>query len=450
MLHRPAAALSRGGTVAGMLGPMNPLDQYIEVTGRGIAVAEAAAGLSRHRLIDLGVVPADAQKIARIAGVYFPANRTTSPAIAAARENRHCLATLDMIENYARKVSDQRRAWGFRTRACGTAGNHQAVKEACERLLLEFNGPVAPEPERRPSLRLINSRTRGPGLVFHGSPIQVAGVYRAAVEKARLNLAQDSTASDGQAGPRTDAPGADTAPFDAKGPVDCQAGLHGAGTDADGQADAQPDERTEEDRIDRFALGEAFAEVLAGGVPETVYHAGVGIVLDEHTRILGGDGDDVELLASDGARMTGSEFVRLMLRDRAVVDRAVLVHPVSGPVDLYRLERFASPKQREILQQVYGVCAHPECNRPGVYSETHHKDSFARGGMTNLDNLVLLCPWHNAANDDDPDAPARHGRIESDGLDIYRRLPGGRRQRDDTPTMARRILNTRTEARAAA
>ncbi|WP_448853714.1 HNH endonuclease signature motif containing protein [Corynebacterium frankenforstense] len=404
---------------------MNPLDQFIEVSGRGIAVAEAAAGLSRHRLIDLGVVPADAQKIARVSAVYFPANRTTSPAIAAARENRHSLATLDMIENYARKVTDQRRAWGFRRRACGTAGNHQAVKEACERLLLEFNGPEDPAPERRASLRLINSRTRGPGLIFHGSSTQVSTIYRAAFEQARQNLTQPAADADGTADGR---PAPQPTP----------------------QPGAQADGRAGEARIDQFDLGEAFAEVLARGVPETVYHAGVGIVLDEYTQVLEGDGDEVELLASDGARMTGSEFVRLILRDRAVVDRAVLVHPVKGPVNLYRLERFASPKQREILQQVYGVCAHPECNRPGTYSEAHHKDSFARGGMTNLDNLVLLCPWHNAANDDDPDAPARHGRIESDGLDVYRRLPGGRRQHDNTPTMARRILNARAEAGAAA
>ncbi len=416
---------SRGGAAAGMLGPMNPLDQFIEVSGRGIAVAEAAAGLSRHRLIDLGVVPADAQKIARVSAVYFPANRTTSPAIAAARENRHSLATLDMIENYARKVTDQRRAWGFRRRACGTAGNHQAVKEACERLLLEFNGPEDPAPERRASLRLINSRTRGPGLIFHGSSTQVSTIYRAAFEQARQNLTQPAADADGTADGR---PAPQPTP----------------------QPGAQADGRAGEARIDQFDLGEAFAEVLARGVPETVYHAGVGIVLDEYTQVLEGDGDEVELLASDGARMTGSEFVRLILRDRAVVDRAVLVHPVKGPVNLYRLERFASPKQREILQQVYGVCAHPECNRPGTYSEAHHKDSFARGGMTNLDNLVLLCPWHNAANDDDPDAPARHGRIESDGLDVYRRLPGGRRQHDNTPTMARRILNARAEAGAAA
>ena len=438
MFHSRAAVLSRSGAAAGMLGAMNPLDQFIEVSGRGIAVAEAAAGLSRHRLIDLGVVPADAQKIARVSAIYFPANRTTSPAIAAAHENRHSLATLDMIENYARKVTDQRRAWGFRRRACGTAGDHQAVKEACERLLLEFNGPEAPEPERRASLRLINSKTRGPGLIFHGSSTQVSTIYRAAFEQARQNLAraaaQDDAESDGRSDVQTDLHGA----------ADAVTGGRPApqpGTQADGQDGA---------RIDRFDLGEAFAEALARGVPETVDHAGVGIVLDEYTQVLAGDGDDVQLLASDGARMTGSEFVRLMPRDRAVVDRAVLVHPVKGPVDLYRLERFASPKQREILQQVYGVCAHPECNRPGTYSEAHHKGSFARGGMTNLDNPPLLCPWHNAANDDDPDAPARHGRIESDGLDVYRRLPGGRRQRDHTPTMARRILNAHAEASAAA
>ncbi|MDK8896318.1 hypothetical protein QQA02_11615, partial [Corynebacterium sp. MSK006] len=51
-----------------------------------------------------------------------------------------------------------------------------------------------------------------------------------------------------------------------------------------------------------------------------------------------------------------------------------------------------------------------------------------------------LCRYHNAANDDDPDGPVRHGRVERDGLDVFRVLPGGRKQRDATPTLARRMM----------
>ncbi|MDK6261040.1 hypothetical protein QP119_11645, partial [Corynebacterium frankenforstense] len=79
-------------------------------------------------------------------------------AIQAARKNGHSIVTLDMIESFTAKLNNQRRAWGFRTRACRVTGLHDEVRKACQRLLDEYNGPDTPAPQTR-SLQFINSRT---------------------------------------------------------------------------------------------------------------------------------------------------------------------------------------------------------------------------------------------------------------------------------------------------
>ncbi|MDK8896319.1 hypothetical protein QQA02_11620, partial [Corynebacterium sp. MSK006] len=69
-----------------------------------------------------------------------------------------------------------------------------------------------------------------------------------------------------------------------------------------------------EDNVDAEACGEAFSKFLSEGAPESVVHAVVGVSLNETVRIEDGDGDDIELVASDGSRMTGSEFVDRLIR----------------------------------------------------------------------------------------------------------------------------------------
>ena len=473
-----------------MLGDMNLLDQLITVTRRGIDLAEAAEGMSKHQLTDLGVLPMDAQKIARVARTYFSETSAKTNAIQAARKNGHSIVTLDMIESFTTKLNNQRRAWGFRTRACRTAGSHDEVRTACQRLLDEYNGPDTPAPQTR-SLQFINSRTKGQGLLFRGSSAEIAALRHAA---------------------------------------------HAAAAKVVG-----------EDNVDAEACGEAFSKFLSEGAPGSVVHAVVGVSLNEAVRIEDGDGDDIELVASDGSRMTGSEFVDRLIRqvgatrpaaqtagesdtqpdtgaaatvgmeadgsrqgvnpaggnlagdgadpadadtagaslvpvpdadeltatdmagpsDRATTEdedgpdlgvfaaeipdtipemvfdqnsMIMLVHPLQGPSNLYRASRFANGKQRTMLGAAFGVCAHPECNQPAEFCQADHDTAWVRGGLTNINNLTPLCRYHNAANDDDPDGPVRHGRVERDGLDVYRVLPGGRKQRDATPTLARRMV----------
>lgn len=240
-----------------MLGPMNLLDQLITVTRQGIGLAEAAEGMSKHQLTDLGVLPIDAQKIARVARTYFPETSAKTNAIQAARKNGHSIVTLEMIESFAAKVKNQRRAWGFRTRACRVTGTHDEVRTACWRLLEEYNGPATPAPQTR-SLQFINSRTKGQGLLFRGPSAEIAALRHAAHAAAAKKVGEDN--------------------------------------------------------VDAKACGEAFANFLSEGAPGSVVHAVVGLSLNEAVRIEDGRGDDIELVASDGSRMTGAEFVDRLIR----------------------------------------------------------------------------------------------------------------------------------------
>ena len=73
-----------------------------------------------------------------------------------------------------------------------------------------------------------------------------------------------------------------------------------------------------------------------------------------------------------------------------------------GAVNLYDTERFANQKQRDMACMVSPVCAFPGCRHGAYASEIHHVDAWKHGGLTNMDNLVPLCRYHNRINDDDP------------------------------------------------
>src|SRR5699024_10954217 len=96
---------------------------------------------------------------------------------------------------------------------------------------------------------------------------------------------------------------------------------------------------------------------------------------------------------------------------------AGIYHPVEGPVDLYRSERTASPKQRMLLAAESLLCPTPVCTTSADNSQAHHLTAWKKGGNNNVSEMTVACQVHNARNDDDPDAPPRNGRLE--------RQPGG-------------------------
>jgi len=165
------------------------------------------------------------------------------------------------------------------------------------------------------------------------------------------------------------------------------------------------------------AMADALVRHVAGGVgeptpPPVVTQVVIG--LPDYLQILRGDGDDVLLGLTDGTTITGAEWLNRHMQDQHLVG---LYHPVEGPVDLYRSERFATFKQRMLLAAATLICPFPGCTTAADQCQVHHLTAWDKGGDTNLREMTMLCKVHNVRNDDDPDRPPKHGRME--------RAPGG-------------------------
>ena len=130
------------------------------------------------------------------------------------------------------------------------------------------------------------------------------------------------------------------------------------------------------------------------------------ITLNELDQIINGDGDEIQLNLTNGARMTGAEF---LTHKFAEIGYATIVHPVEGPINTWRLERGANLNQRLSLHAEFHTCSRPGCNKPADYCQVHHLIPWQAGGFTNIKNLTFLCAYHNGINDDDPSRPTGRG-----------------------------------------
>lgn len=73
----------------------------------------------------------------------------------------------------------------------------------------------------------------------------------------------------------------------------------------------------------------------------------------------------------------------------------VRVDADGAPLDVGRSERLFPPKIRKALLVRDGGCAFPGCGRPGSWCDAHHICPWNDGGVTSLDNGVLLCRRHH-------------------------------------------------------
>ena len=157
------------------------------------------------------------------------------------------------------------------------------------------------------------------------------------------------------------------------------------------------------------------------GIPHAVPRPIVIVPVEQHLKILAGEGDEVLLGLSDGTTMTGAEYLALNHGEELEV---ALFHPEAGPVNLYHGARFANDKQRDLLRAAQPVCSAPDCIRAADHCEFHHIVPWALGGETNLDNLAPLCRYHNRINDDTPGVNKRGSIVRRRGR-IYWRSPRG-------------------------
>lgn len=167
-----------------------------------------------------------------------------------------------------------------------------------------------------------------------------------------------------------------------------------------------------------------------GGVAKAVPRPLLLISLPKLTKILRQEGDETILGLSDGTTITGAEFLH-QYADLPL--EAALFHPQEGPVNLYRSQRLANSKQRDLARATSTVCPVPGCKCPADRAEIHHVVAWKDGGETNMSNLVVLCRYHNRMNE----VPGR-GRIELvDGLPIWTSPRGYRVPNDYHPYGAR-------------
>jgi hypothetical protein len=156
-------------------------------------------------------------------------------------------------------------------------------------------------------------------------------------------------------------------------------------------------------------LGEAFCALLErlpgqllpqhGGTATTVM---VTIPFDELRSGLG---------AADlgsGDRITAGQARRLACNADLI---PVVLGGASEVLDLGRTRRVFSPAQRKAMALRDKECRTEGCTIPATWCEAHHWQPWSRGGRTDLEDGVLLCPWH-------------HHRAHDPAYDLSR-LPNG-------------------------
>ena len=73
----------------------------------------------------------------------------------------------------------------------------------------------------------------------------------------------------------------------------------------------------------------------------------------------------------------------------------VLLNQESVTIDVGRSKRVISGAARKALAARDGHCRWPGCERPASWCDGHHLVHWIHGGVTDLDNLVLLCRRHH-------------------------------------------------------
>lgn len=160
-------------------------------------------------------------------------------------------------------------------------------------------------------------------------------------------------------------------------------------TTADGRRVEELDPRPYVQRM-HDALEEVCDRILrAGSIPEWGGTPATVVVTISYTDLVDRTGSGT---TSSGGPLS-TEAV-LDLADQAEIIPAVL-NDAGAVLSLGRRRRIASRDQTLALVARDGGCSFPGCDRPPEWCERHHIVAWIDGGLTDLDNLTLLCAYHH-------------------------------------------------------
>ena len=98
----------------------------------------------------------------------------------------------------------------------------------------------------------------------------------------------------------------------------------------------------------------------------------------------------------------------------------VLTDSGGAVLDVGRQQRLFTSEQRLALAIRDGGCMMPNCNKPPSWTEAHHIDGFAEGGLTDLADGIMFCgPDHLRVHNDG----WKVKRIRTAGVDTYWLIP---------------------------
>ena len=115
---------------------------------------------------------------------------------------------------------------------------------------------------------------------------------------------------------------------------------------------------------------------------------------------------------TDTGERVSAETARRLACDARILP--VVLGGAGQVLDAGRSRRLATGALRRALVARDRGCAFPGCDRPARWCDAHHLRSWADGGATSLDNLVLLCRYHHGLIHDP--ASGWSARLGSDGL----------------------------------
>lgn len=320
---------------------MNILDEIAALRRRGIDILRAACDVAPRDLVDrTGISLTEARTWTRTARDYLGPTRYTAVrrrVVAAAEANGHSLQTLAMINTHARRLATDAERWALRETLTAMTGDYDAILEAAKDATR-----IDPETDTSPP-------TLGHS-VDH--------------KRQRINFTLSVRMNQGR---------------------DLLNTLYSLAGSPTGHGLSAEDK------------GRALMELLGNddAIAPTTVTPLVVLGADQYSAILAGEGDDIVLALSDGTTMTGAEFINARMSEHGYVG---LFHPVKGPTNLYRTERFFNHKQRVLAQAESPVCVWPDCNHPAQACQAHHLEEWEDGGQTNMCDCAMLCAYHNAIN----------------------------------------------------
>ena len=387
---------------------MNALQTFLKGLAPGMDIIANCHGMSVRALIAAGCPDTTATRLLTLAETYFGTTtfrRQQRESIAASRANGHSLTALLTIERHAAKLKKKRDAWALRRELCGMKGKVSDIDKRGRARVKELKGPV----KRQPGVKIYR-RADGPWTMsITGPSADIADMHAAIDKDAPLASVQNIFHGEAAARPsvttnvvlRLDE--LDRIVDFGSGPKPAAGSKSATGNKPGSSTSPQPGSSSNARVGSSAGTNSKPSADSASGSPDgscSNAAAGPGLGPDSY--------GDVVVQLTNGATMTGAELVRRAFTEHGYV---TLIHPVEGPVNLYRTSRFASAKQRLMAAAENPVCPWPECRYPADECKVHHLNSWKNGGETNPRNLTIACPYHNGVNDDDPNAPPLRGHL---------------------------------------